>query len=494
MKTKKIKKGSIIAGVILLALLAVGFHYMTVTPEPYIECSSSADCPDTANYKGATLTDGFCYGGSCTYRKCIKNCDVKLPSGDDLCEWVDCEDSNNPTCGDGFCNGGETCADSIYQNQDNGPCFADCGRCGCIEGAIKSRTCKSERERVWVVCRNGKWIEDIEECKSDEECINGRCREITNVACRSHHDCDDKIIEPKHCKGNDVVITKRKGICVHPGMKYSYCTLGTKEDYLVKHCKNACKDGECITFPSGIECGQIICVQRNAAGRCISWVIITSICLDNQRLYKCNTEEIINCVERGYEGCSMQFGDATVNGHCVGEGLRPTTTIQPTPITTLPTPTTLITTTTISPSEECTTDEECKDKYESCHYVCAYGACVATSSNLQPPCEGAEFIGYPTCDWDVSGCETPKCGENEVLKNDRCVCKEGYKRAGDTCIPQHYCSNNKILVNGKCVCKSDMFEFNGECYPDTYLYIAFGFVISLTVFGILYLQKPRKMS
>ena len=57
--------------------------------------------------------------------------------------------------------------------------------------------------------------------------------------------------------------------------------------------------------------------------------------------------------------------------------------------------------------KECTNNLECEEKYQKCFMGCVEGKCKQLLSFPPEPCEGAEWNGYPTCDWDKSGCKQP---------------------------------------------------------------------------------------
>ena len=59
------------------------------------------------------------------------------------------------------------------------------------------------------------------------------------------------------------------------------------------------------------------------------------------------------------------------------------------------------------------------------------------------------------------------CGENEIMIQNKCECKDGFQRDGNKCITTLKCNGNEIMVQNKCECK-DGFQRdkNNRCLPE----------------------------
>jgi len=91
-------------------------------------------------------------------------------------------------------------------------------------------------------------------------------------------------------------------------------------------------------------------------------------------------------------------------------------------------------------NSECQTSKECRDRYQSCYYVCENNNCLWTTSPLQ---NGDKIISYPNC----SGDEFNVTGPQDVLcAPDRKQCADGsyVGRAGFDCEFMPCLSGEKI--------------------------------------------------
>ena len=68
-----------------------------------------------------------------------------------------------------------------------------------------------------------------------------------------------------------------------------------------------------------------------------------------------------------------------------------------------------------------------------------------TNSNDKYECKGDKCISM--------------CGENEIMVQNKCECKDGFQRNGNKCISM--CGDNEIMIQNKCECK-DGFQRNGN--------------------------------
>ena len=57
----------------------------------------------------------------------------------------------------------------------------------------------------------------------------------------------------------------------------------------------------------------------------------------------------------------------------------------------------------------CTTDEDCKEQFQICFATCYNNLCVFPVCLPPPPCEGAIWLGYPTCEFDTTQCLVEYC-------------------------------------------------------------------------------------
>lgn len=116
---------------------------------PSASCSTSADCPDTVNYQGATLANGFCTSqGQCTYRTCLESCT------DEICNWADCPNRDPGGCGNGLCE------ESWGETPDT--CTSDCGAsCSSLD-----EYCQADfGESGFPAC-----------CEASPYCVNQKCQ------------------------------------------------------------------------------------------------------------------------------------------------------------------------------------------------------------------------------------------------------------------------------------------------------------------------------
>ena len=173
----------------IVVLVAMGFFGnimpgQMVGDKDYVFCSRNAalsgpqpgNCPTSYQYRGATLTDPQCMdNGICVWNKCTNNCDTKMPTGDNLCSYVEClKTTQGPVSQQVYCN--------------------------------SHATVKCKDGNVWWVDSCG-IFESVKE-KCSYSCSNQKCtspKATTTTLATTHYGTEDKPAgwEGTYCYDND---------------------------------------------------------------------------------------------------------------------------------------------------------------------------------------------------------------------------------------------------------------------------------------------------
>ena len=198
---------------------------------PYIDNFKDKYLNETSSHT-VWIAQAHCLNGCDTSHEACLNCPYGLtPDGS-------CIDS--PYCGDGECNGNETC----------NSCPKDCGKCEC---QIGEKHCHQDGKSI-LACQNNQWVtketcnigchnNKCDTCSTNDapRCINTKeiksCQNhqwlttTCDIGCHNNR-CDECIIGTSKCSGHN---RKR-------------CINGAWTEYF---CPNGCKNNECNECKTG---------------------------------------------------------------------------------------------------------------------------------------------------------------------------------------------------------------------------------------------------
>ena len=421
-------------------------------------CAEDAYCCNT-KWDGICVTEveefdcGNCGGASenCPgYTGQSDCCKISDPCGwaeDDLCDcdgtcdWdaSDCG-GGGPDCGDGWCEGDETCAN----------CPEDCGNCGgsgdccdsqdgpgCDDAGIQACVCAED-----AYCCDTKWddicVGEVEElgcgvCEgSDDEYCPGY--EGAGGCCKPDDPCGwgaDNICDCDGTCGWDVADCGGDGGC------------GDAQCLAPEDCENCPED--CGFCPGTGDC----CQEHDATG------------CDNQAVQNCVCAEDAYCCDTKWDGICVGEVESMDCGSCEGGGPE-------------------------CGDGECTGGEDCETCPEDCGACPGQGNCCETQDG--PGCNDptvqacvcaedsfcCEFTWDQICvneveELECGNCGGGGCGDGKCDDEEDCLdCPEDCGQcAGESCCEPHDtpgCADGGVQA---CVCEQDAFccdvEWDGIC-------------------------------
>jgi len=387
--------------------------------DPSEDC---ADCPvDCACDCGESCTAGVCAFTACVGKLCgddgcggsCGTCADHYACNQGACAYV-------PWCGDGVCNGDETCSScgadcacGCGQACDHGACvFTACeGKaCGSDGCGGSCGTCPDHHACQKGACAYVPWCGDGT-CDPDEDC--GACPSDCACGCGEaclgttcvFAACDGKVCGDDGCGGSCGKCAAhhecQKGACVYaPWCGDGACdaneTCASCAADCVCSCGQACRDGACVfTACEGLECGDDGC--GGSCGACdehyacqqgvcayVPW------CGDGS----CDPDE--TCASCAAD-CACACGEACEAGARAGRGLGESGCVY------------------VACEDKACGDDGCGGSCGTCgeHASCQDGACVAV-----PWCGDGACNAEETCASCVGDCA---CGCGHACEGGACV-------------------------------------------------------------------------
>ena len=439
-------------------------------------CISNSKCPCPTGYE--------CYRNTIclpTGVKCSSNihCPEHMKCRDGICKYEECNSENDCSytriCG----TNGELfgCAPSITpkctnkQKKNCVPCKESyhCPELGMI--------CKDE------ICT---FQESCENCKEDEECVNGECLKRCKKNCSNKQRCNDgqciSISGTKCPKGE--VYDKRFGC--HPKIScltINHCPSPTKCELSIGECINYCKDEDC---PPKYKCVENMCIPVKPIQECFHQNECTAktYCdnlLNNCKDYcddksDCEPEEV--CINRK---CVSEnaCGKCPEYYRCLNDKCVPIQCIYPYQCG-RDSKCRFGTCVTIS---ECKSDFECPwkqkcidgrcsesydcdkskcDKYYFCHKFSDLSACIPEIS-CNENCPIGMKCFKKKC---IPDCDGKTCKLSEYCLNGKCTKPEGKEveecKVNKDCPRKHVCKNG-VCEEQECFYDNDCPKFNNIC-------------------------------
>lgn len=287
-----------------------------------IACTNNSDCGNDDYFGNLFCSNGDVFQQFKTY-SCYKpgTADASCSSSNQNKLKLDC--AQNELCDNGECK-------SLACNK-NSDCGTDsAGEPYCSNGNVYQQTKNyicNNAGTIFANCANSTNTELVQNCKPDETCENGECK---NIACSKDSDCED-VIGTKFCNQNDAYANVAKQTCENAGTIQAYCSVDSVSGQLMDDCSvdETCIIGECqpLECTKDSDCGENgACV----AGKCKATACVFSDdcgpfhdCIDSECVLLegfCNTDAECGAGEKCIENKCESIGcysddDCTADGY-----------------------------------------------------------------------------------------------------------------------------------------------------------------------------------
>ena len=355
-----------------------------------------ADC-------GGCATIESCGDGTCDGIETCSNCPADCGCGDDgVCVGGQCCTPwcGGKNCGDDGCGG--TCGECAEgESCLSGVCFAPVEGPGCVATEVagcEGCDCEACACEMDSYCCETKWDAIcVSECQACGSCIPEA--ECGNSLCEPAEDCGT-------CAGDCTCAPNwvcEEGVCVDPG-----------------GCVPACDGKDCGADGCGGSCGD--CAEGFACD--VDGMCVEDICE-------------ADCTDKlcGDDGCGGSCGDCADGEVCSDAGVCGAPVLSCEGICG-------------DPADGCYCDEACFENGDCCVDVCDFCGDLEGCGACEPDCDGKE-CGDDGCEGSCGVCDAGECTEGVCVVVAECG--NGTVEGDETCEADGDCGDNEICPDCACV-------------------------------------------